>query len=323
MRRRELLTAIIGTCAAPGAFAQPSRPVIGYLRTTPAGPFAHLVESFRVGLAERGLVEGESVAIEYRFADNRLDRLPALAADLIQREVAVIVGNQAAVEAARALTRTIPIVFVVGEDPVKVGLVPSLSAPGGQLTGVTFFGGGQLNVKRLEFLAELVPGASPIGILLDPTYPGAATVLTAVTEAARSLRREAPIAEAASEGEIDPALATLKQAGARALLVIGSPLFTSHRRRLIAAAARHGLPAIYDIREFVAAGGLISFGASLREAYRLAGVYAGRIVRGERPSDLPVVQPTSFELAIHAGTARALGLTIPPALLARADEVIE
>ena len=299
-------------------------PTIGFLRTTPSGPFADLVAAFRQGLNETGFVEGQNVAVEYRWADNHLDLLPGLAADLVRRHVAVIVGNSLAAEAAKAVTTTIPIVFVTADDPVTRGLVTSLSQPGGNLTGVTFFGGGQLGAKRLELLHELIPRATVVAFLMDPNWPGSLADLPDVEAAARVIGRlRIVVVKAASERELEPAFATMVQADAGALMVSGGPLFSSERRQLIALAARHAIPAIYDVREYVDAGGLISYAASFTGAYRQAGIYAGRILKGAKPAEMPVLQPTKFELVINMKTAKALSLTVPQPLLLRADDVIQ
>jgi putative ABC transport system substrate-binding protein len=326
MQRREFITLLGGAAAWPLAARaqQPAMPVIGLLRSTPAAPFAHLVAALRQGLNDEGFVEGRNIAIEQRWANNQLDRLPGFAADLVRRQVAVIVGNETAVEAARAATTTIPIVFVTGGDPVKSGLVKSLNRPEANVTGVTFFGGAQLNAKRLELLRDLVPNATVIAVLGDPkNYVAFEPELPELLEAGRALGRRIEIVRAANEREFEPAFAKIVQAGAGALMVSGSPFFTSQRRALIALAARHAIPAIYDVREFVVDGGLMSYSASLTGAYRQAGVYAGKILKGAKPSELPVLQPTTFELAINLKTAKALGLTVPLSLLGRADEVIE
>ena len=298
-------------------------PVVGFLRSTPAAPFQHLLAALRQGLNDEGLVEGKSVAIEQRSADNLPDRLPGLVAELVRHPVAVFVGNGPAMQAAKAATTTIPIVFVVGDDPVKSGLVASLNRPAGNLTGVTFFGGGQLNPKRMELLHELVPKVRTIAVLADPGYEAFVRDMPHTEAAGRTLGREIVVVKAATEAELEPAFARIVQAGAGAILVSGGPFFTSRRRTLVALAARHALPAIYDLREFVDAGGLISYSASIVGAYRQAGVYAGRILKGAKPSELPVLQPTTFELVINLKTAKALGLEVPPMLLARADEVVE
>jgi ABC-type uncharacterized transport system substrate-binding protein len=324
MRRRAFITLLGGAAAWPLAARaqQPTMPVVGFLRSTPAAPFQHLLAALRQGLNEDGFAEGKNVVIEQRWADNRLDRLPDLAADLVRRQVAVIVGNDPAVEAARRATTTIPIVFVIGDDPVRRGLVASLNRPGGNLTGVTFFGN-QLSAKRLEILLELIPGARVVAVLIDPNFYSSTTELREVEEAGRSIERKIVAVKAENEREFDSAFARMVQAGASALVVFGSPFFTSESRTLVALAARHNIPAIYDLRDYVAAGGLISYSASFTGAYRQAGVYAGRILNGAKPSELPVLQPTAFELVINLKTARALGLTVPLIMQMTADEVIE
>jgi ABC-type uncharacterized transport system substrate-binding protein len=324
-RRREFIALLGGAASWPVAARaqQAQMPVVGFLRSTPANPFTKLVDEFRLGLSETGFIEGANVAVEYRYADNHLDRLPILATDLVRRSVNVIVGNSLAAEAARSVTTSIPIVFITADDPVARGLVSSLGRPGGNLTGLTFFGGGLLGAKRVEILHEVVPKASIVGVLIDPNWPGAKAELPDVQAAAHALGHQIEVAEAANAGEFDAAFATLQRAGARALVVAGSPMFNSERRALVGLAARRGLPAIYDIREHVQAGGLVSYGASLPGAYHQAGIYAGRILKGSKPSELPVLQPTILELVINLKTAKALGLEIPPTLLARADEVIE
>jgi putative ABC transport system substrate-binding protein len=324
MRRREFITLLGGAVAWPfGVRAQqPTMPVIGFLRSTPAKPFAHIVAAFREGLKETGFVEGQSIAIEQRWADNQLDRLPELAADLIHRQAAVIVCNGLAVEAARSAAAATPIVFVVGGDPVALGLVSSLNRPGGNLTGLTFFGN-KLGAKRVEMLRELVPGAGVFASLVDPNFPEAVLEAHEVEDAARNIGQQIVPLNVANEHEFDAAFTTIVQTGARALVVIGSPFFTSQSRTLVALSARHAIPAIYDLRDYVAVGGLISYSASFTDAYRQAGVYAGRILKGAKPSELPVLQPTAFELAINLKTAKTLGLTFPPSFRLRADEVIE
>jgi putative ABC transport system substrate-binding protein len=325
MKRREFITLLGGAAAWPLAVRaqQPAMPVVGILRSTPAAPFTDLGAALRHGLGAEGFVEGRNVAIEERYADNQLDRLPGLAAELVRRQVSVIVGNVSAVEAARAVTATIPIVFVVGDDPIKSGLVASLNRPEANLTGVTFFGGSQLNAKQLELLRDLIPKTAIFGVLGDVNYPPFEAGLPAVEKAARALGRQMVLVKTSSKREFEGAFADIVQAGAGALLVSGSPLFTSQRRALIALAERHAIPAIYDQRDFVVDGGLISYGASFAGAYRQAGTYVGKILKGAKPSELPVLQPTSFELVLNLKTAKALGLDVPPTLLARADEVIE
>ena len=323
MRRREFITLVGGVAAWPlAARAQQAMPVIGFLRSSPAKPFAHIVVAFRQGLNETGFVEGQNVTIEQRWADNQLDRLPDLAADLVRRQVAVIVGNGPAVEAARSATTTIPIVFVIGDDPVTNGLVASLNRPGGNLTGLTFFGN-RLFAKRVEMLLELVPAARVVAVLFDPNFSASINELRELEEVSRTIGRKIVAVKAENGREFDGAFTRIVQAGAGALVVSGSPSFTSESRTLVALAARHAVPAIYDIRDYAAAGGLISYSASFTGAYRQAGVYAGQILKGAKPSELPVLQPTKFELVINLKTAKTLGLTVPPGLLVAADEVIE
>jgi putative ABC transport system substrate-binding protein len=325
MRRRNFI-ALFGSAAAIwplGARAQqPTTPVVGFFRSTPAKPFAHIVAAFRQGLNETGFVEGQNVVIEERWADNQLDQLPALAADLVRRLPAVIVGNGQAVEAAHRAAATIPIVFVIGGDPVAEGLVTSLGRPGGNLTGVTFFGN-RLAAKRVEMLHELIPGTSVIATLTDPTFPAAVAELREVEEASRTIGQKIVPMNASNEREIDAAFASIAQAGAGALVVMGGPFFASKSQKLVALSARYAIPTIYDLRDYVAIGGLISYSASITDAYRQAGVYAGRILKGAKPSELPVLQPATFELAINRKTARTLGINVPQSLLARADELID
>jgi putative ABC transport system substrate-binding protein len=325
MRRREFITLVGGAAAAWPVAAraqQPNVPVIGFFRSTPAKPFAHILAAFRQGLNETGFVEGQNVEIEQRWADNQLDRLPGLAVDLLRRQAAVIVCNGPAVEAARSATATTPIVFVIGGDPVALGLVTSLNRPGGNLTGLTFFGN-RLGAKRVEMLRELVPGTSVIAALIDPNFPEAVVESREVEEACRTIGQKIVLVNAANEREFDAAFRSIIQAGAGALVVIGSPVFTSNSQTLVSLSARHAIPAIYDLRDYVAAGGLMSYSASFTDAYRQAGFYAGRILKGAKPSELPVLQPTTFELAINVKAAKALGLTFPPSFHLRANEVIE
>jgi putative ABC transport system substrate-binding protein len=325
MRRREFITLMGATTSWPLAVRaqQPAMLVVGFLRSTPAAPFKHLVTAFHQGLSETGFVEGQNIAIEYRFANNQLDELPSFAADLVRRKVAAIVSNGVAVQAAEDATTTIPIVFVTGADAIRSGLVTNLGRPGGNVTGVTFFAGSVLDEKRLELLHELAPQSVPIAVLLDPNYALGENTLLNVEAAGRVLGREIIAVKVASERDFDAAFTKVVQARAGALLVSGSPFFTSHRRALVTLAAHHAVPASYDLRDFVEAGGLISYGASISGAYRHAGNYVGRILKGDKPDNLPVQQSTTFELAINLRAARALGLQVPLSLLARADEVIE
>jgi ABC-type uncharacterized transport system substrate-binding protein len=325
MRRREFVGLLSGAAVWPlsARAQQPAMPVVGLLRTTPAAPFKELVDALRQGLSDEGFVEGRNVAIEQRWADNQLDRLPALAADLVRRRVAMIVGNGIAVEAARAATSTIPLVFVSANDPVKTGLVASLSRSESNLTGVTFFGGGQLNVKQLELLRDLVPDAAVFGVLGDANFPLFEAGLPDVEAAGRALDRQIVVVKVSNEREFEAAFAKFVQAGAGALLVSGSAFFTAQRKALIALAARYAISAIYDQRRFVLDGGLISYSTSFNGAYRQAGIYTGKILKGAKPSDLPTLQPTMFVLAINLKTAEALGLDVPPSISLRADEVIE
>jgi putative ABC transport system substrate-binding protein len=325
MRRRDFVILLAGAMGGrPFAVRaqQKVMPVIGFLGSTSRD--APLVAAFLEGLAETGYVEGQNAAIEYRWAEGRYDRLPALAAELVKRRVDVIVtqGGIPPTRAAKSATSTIPIVFAVGTDPVEDGLVASLARPGGNLTGVTFMMT-ELNSKRLELLSELVPQARVITLLVNPNNPSAERTMRDVQEAARAKGVQLLILRAGTESEIDAAFASFVQQHAGALLVGNDPFFNSRREQLGALALRHAVPAIYEAREYVAAGGLISYGTSLTAANRLKGIFVGRILNGTKPADLPVQQPTTFELVINLKTAKVLGLTVPPSLLARADEVIE
>jgi len=321
MRRRELLLLLGGMTPAARAVQaqQKPMPVIGFLGSTSPGPNEPALAAFRQGLSETGYVEGQNVAIEYRWADGRYDRLPALAADLVARKVDVIAatGGNASVRAAKDATSTIPIVSTFGDDPVEWGLVASLARPGGNLTGINMITA-ELMPKRLELLSELVPRAGVIALLANP---GAESMIREVQEAARAKGVQLQILKASSESEIDAAFASPSQADA--LLVGNDPFFMSRREQLVALAARYAVPAMYEWREFVAAGGLISYGTSRTGTWRRFGNYAGKILNGVKPADLPVEQPTKFELVINLNTAKALGLTIPHSMLMLADEVIE
>jgi len=322
--RRELLAALGGAAVAWPLAAraqQPAIPVVGLLRSTTAAPFAPIVTQLRKGLSEEGFIEGRNVAIEQRWGDNQSDRLAGLAADLLRRRPAVIVLNTPALEAVRTADPTVPIVFVVGDDPVKMGLVASLNRPEGNLTGVTFFGGSLLGTKRLQLLHELVPNAGVVAVLLDPENPS--FEVPSIETAAHVLGLRIVPVRAASERDLDAAFARIVETGAGAMLFGGGPVLRSQLEKVVALAARHAIPTIYELRDYVEAGGLISYAASFPGAYRQAGIYAGRILKGAKPSDLPVLQPTTFELAINLKTAKTLGLTVPDKLLVAADEVIE
>ena len=325
--RRKFIAALSGAAVAWPVAAraqQPAMSVVGFMHVGAPEPFAHLAAAFRRGLSESGYDDGQNVAIEYRWAFGDNSRLPELATDLVRRNVAVIVagGGESSVLAAKAATSTIPIVFTIGGDPVKFGLVTSLSHPAGNLTGVSLFTAA-IGAKRLELLSELVPNAGPIAFLIDPNYPTTAAELKDMTEAAHARGQQLSVLTARTEKEIDDAFAALVQQHAGALIVGADTFYTNQRNQFVTLAARDTIPTIYFQREFAASGGLMSYGNSLTDAYRQVGIYTGRILKGERPADLPVVQPTKFELVINLKTAKALGLDIPPTLLAIADEVIE
>jgi ABC-type uncharacterized transport system substrate-binding protein len=326
VRRREFITLVSGAAAAWPLAAraqQPAMPVVGFLRVTSPADSTHLVAAFRQGLREAGFVEGQNVVIEYRWAEGQHDRLPALVVDLVQRKVAVIAATSAlAALTAKAATSTVPIVFIIGVDPVRTGLVASLNRPGGNVTGVTFTTV-DLTSKRLGQLHELVPKAELIGVLLDPNLPEVDVEVRDVEAAAATIGRRVLAVKAASAGEFNAAFSTIVQAGVGALLVGGGPFFTSQRQRLALLSARHAIPTSYAEREFAVAGGLMSYGPSQADAYRRAGVYAARILKGEKAGDLPVDQATKFELVINLGTAATLGIAVPTALQLLADEVIE
>jgi putative ABC transport system substrate-binding protein len=324
--RRQFITLLSGAATAwPVATrAQQSvLPVIGFLNSASPGPYAPNVAAFRNGLREAGFTEGRNVAIEYRWAEGRYDRLPDMADDLVRRRVAVIAaGGDRAALAAKAATTTIPVVFTVGIDPVATGIVPNLSRPGGNLTGVSILNS-ELTPKRLELLHELMPAVSTVALLINPGGPNDETVKD-VESAAERLRLRLHVLHASTAAEIEAAFATLIQIGAGALAISPDPFFNARTEQLAALARHHGIPTVYQFREFAAAGGLMSYGAeNLKEAYRLAALYVGRILRGEKPADLPVQQATKGELVINLKTANALGVTVPLSLIARADEVIE
>jgi putative tryptophan/tyrosine transport system substrate-binding protein len=324
MRRREFITLLGGAAALPVAARaqQPTLPVIGYLSSGSPAAFAPMVAALRRGLSEAGVVEGKDFVIEYQWVEGQYDRLPTLAADFVRRQVAMIVatGGSRPALAAKAATATIPIVFTGGLDPVELGLVTSLARPGGNATG-TINIASDLNAKRLGMLRELVPAATTIAVLSDATV--IVNELKEIETSARTIGQQILIFEVGSEGDFDKVFESMVQRGASALFVNASPFFTSQRKRLVALAARNAIPASYSFREFVVDGGLMTYGASIPDQHRLAGVYAGRILKGEKPADLPVLRPTKFELVINLNTAKALGLRVPDRILALADEVIE
>ena len=327
MRRRELVTLFGGAAAswALGARAQQAAvPIVGFLTSLSSGYNERYAPAFLQGLSETGYREHKNFVIEYRSADGQYNRLPGLVADLIGHKVSLILvgGGSDPAKVAKAATATIPIVFVSAADPIAAGIVTSLNRPGGNITGVSMLGS-TLEAKRLGLLGEIIPGAAPIGVLVNPKYPDVDLQLHALQEAAGLLKRQINIVRASSETEIDTAFATIAQKGAGALLVAQDPFFTTRREQLAKLAVRYNLPGIYALREFPAAGGLMSYGASIADAYRLAGIYAGRILKGEKPADLPVQQSSKFELVINLKAAEALGLSVSLQLQQRADEVIE
>ena len=326
MKRRQFITLLGGAAATWPLTAraqQPAMPVIGFLSAVSPGPFAQRIAAFHQGLNEAGYVEGRNVAIENRWAEEQYDRLPALAADLVgRRVVAIVTYTDAAALAAKAATTTIPIVFVNGGDPVRAGIVPSLNRPGGNVTGVSFFGV-DLASKQLALLHEVVPNAAVIALLVDQNLPGAMTQVPPVQEAARILGLQLVVLNVRTASDIDTAFAALVRERAGALVVGAGALLTNRRKQIIALAARHALATIYPFREFTADGGLISYGNNVPDSFHQAGVYAGRILKGDKPVDLPVILPTKFEFVLNLKTAKAMGIEIPPAVSARADEVIE
>jgi putative tryptophan/tyrosine transport system substrate-binding protein len=325
VKRREFITLLGGAAAWPLAAnaQQPAMPVIGFLNSASPEPYAPAVSAFRQGLKETGYVEGQNVAVEYRWAKAQYDRVSAMAAELLDRRVAVIIANTPGVQAIKAVITRTPIVFTTGSDPVQLGLVASLSRPGGNVTGVT-----TLNVevtpKRLELAHELLPAATTIAVLVNPSNPNTEIELRGMQSAGRALGLQLHVVHASSERDFGAAFETLSQLRASVLVISGTDTFLiSNSKRLAELAIRHEIPAIFQFREFVAAGGLMSYGGSLKDSYRQAGIYAGRILKGEKPADLPVQQSATVELMINLKTAKGLGLTVPTALLVRADEVIE
>ena len=325
MRRREFLTVLGGAvsmCPVAAWTQQPVTPTIGFLWYGSAEEWAPFVKAYRRGLKEVGFVEGQNVAIEFRWTEGQTDRQRALAVELVRRDTSVIVTGTVGGLAAKAATTTIPIVFIVGTDPMKTGLIASFNRPGGNVTGVSFFSN-ELAAKRLGLLHELLPQAKVIAVLINPKFPDAVDRLTEIQDAARTLGLQVRIFNASTESEIDARFADVALRQADALVIAADPYFTARRNHIIALAERHALPAIYDLREWASTGGLISYGTDLADAFRQSGFYTGRILKGTKPTDLPVIQSAKYELVINLKTAKALGLTVPPSLLARADEVIE
>ena len=325
MRRREFIT-LLGGAAATWPLAaraqQPAMPLLGFLRSTSLANATHLVTAFRQGLKETGRIEGQNVTVEYHSAEGHPDRLRALAADLIRRPPAVIAANGIAALAAKAATTTVPIVFATGGDPVEQGLVAGFNRPGGNVTGVSFFAG-VLGAKRLQLLRQLVPKATTIAALVNPNSTETEAERRDVQAAAQAIGQQLITLDVSSDRDIEAAFATFVQRGAGALLVGGGTFTFAHSEHIVALAARHALPAVYSNREVALVGGLMGYGGDQRGAYRQVGIYAGRILKGEKPADLPVMQSTKFELVINLKTAKALGIEVPPTLLATADEVIE
>jgi putative tryptophan/tyrosine transport system substrate-binding protein len=328
MKRREFITLLGGMAAAWPLAAraqQPATPVIGFLHPASPDTYTDRLRAFRQGLKETGFVEGENVAVEYRWAENQFDRLPALATELVRRPVAVIVttGGPVPALAAKSASAAIPIIFAVGDDPVRLGLVASLARPGGNSTGINFFSD-ELTAKRLGLLRELVPAATRVAVLVNPATAAATpTMLPDLEAAARAMGLEIQVVNANTSSEIDAAFATLTRVRPDALFVTGGPFLLSRRVQLALLAVRHAVPTSYGSREYVEFGGLMSYGTSQTDVLRQVGVYAGRILKGAKPADLPVLQAVKFELVINQQAARAIDLTVPPTLLARADEVIE
>jgi putative tryptophan/tyrosine transport system substrate-binding protein len=326
MRRRAFIAGLGSAAAWPlvARAQQPARPVVGYVTTMSANRNTHLPLAFRTGLKENGFIEGENIAIEYRWADGHLERLPSLIADLVRRRVAVIFATGGDVPAliAKGSTTTIPIVFLTGDDPVRSGLVASLNRPGGNATGATVIAG-MLGAKRMALLRELAPKTRALGLLVNPNNPNSEPETADVQAAVQAIGGQVQVLQAGNSEEIEAAFVALERAKLDGLLVNPDPIFLPRRDQLVALAARHAVPTVYYAREYVESGGLTSYGASFTWLYRQGGIYVARILKGEKPADLPVMQPTKFELVINLTTAKALGLTVPETLLATADEVIQ
>jgi putative ABC transport system substrate-binding protein len=327
LRRRDFIALLGGAAAWPlvTRAQQPAMPMIGFAwtgDTSASDAGVAYLDAFRRGLREVGLIEGESFAVEYRWSGSQPELVRAAVAEFVQRQMAVIVGNTPVAMAAKSVTATIPVVFVTGTDPVRLGLVASDNRPGGNATGVSFLQIA-LEGKRLGLLRDLLPRVTAIGALVDPNSPDSATQLSNLHDASRTLGWRIHVVQASTESQLDSGFATLARERPDAVVVVHTPFFAAQRKRIVELAARHSLPAMYGIREFPGAGGLISYGPSITDAFRQAGIYAGRVLKGERPADMPVVQPTKFELVINVKTAKALGLTVPDTLLALADEVIQ
>jgi putative tryptophan/tyrosine transport system substrate-binding protein len=329
MRRRDFIALFGGAAAASawplsGHAQQTTVPLIGFLHAGSPDPYAHAMATFRQGLSEGGFVEGKNLTIEYRWAESQIDRLPALAVELVHRDVTIIAvaGGPAAVRAAKSATATIPIVFSLGSDPVKLGFVASLNRPGANVTGVTFLAN-ELEAKQLELISELVPKVSAIGVLVNPSNPNVEAAIKGVREAARVVGRQVHVLNATNERDLEMAFKTIAEYRLGALMISADVLFTNQSRQLAALALRYAVPAIYQFREFAAAGGLAVYGVDLDDIYRKHGTYVGRVLKGEKPADLPIEQPTKFQTVINLTTAKVLGVEVPPALLATADEVIE
>jgi putative ABC transport system substrate-binding protein len=326
MRRREFIKGLAGAAfvARPAAAQQATKPVIGFLSTLGQGPImANRIEAFVQGLSEMQFVPGQNVTVDYRWAEGRYDRLSVLAEELVRSQVAVIVApTQDSALAAKAVTTTIPIVFNIGGDPVRFGLVASMNRPGGNATGVSMFSN-QLEAKRLGLLHEMAPKAAVVGILINPNNASAEIEASEIETAARALGLQALIRHVSRDDDLEPAFDNLAQGGARALMAGADPFLAGARERLVVLAAKHGLPAMWEWPDFVDGGGLMSYGTSIVDSYRQVGVYAGRVLKGETPADLPVLQSVKFVLAINLQTAKSLGIDVPPTLLARADQVIE